>query len=152
LSIALEMHDDFYRKLREKLKEWARSKEGKAYKYTEYIVVIPDLMYLLCKLIMDKEVEVGAKAKLGIALAYIVSPFDFLPEGLIGPVGFSDDVVVAAYVLNSIINTTDPAVVRRHWVGDEDILELVKRIIKSVDDIIGKGLFEKIKKMFDNEK
>jgi uncharacterized membrane protein YkvA (DUF1232 family) len=33
-------------------------------------------------------------------IAYIISPLDLLPEGIIGPAGYAEDIALAAYVIN----------------------------------------------------
>lgn len=138
---------DFYHSLRKRVVEWAQSQEGQNNKWAEYILIVPDLFYLLCKLTLDPEVPLKNKAKLGIAIAYFVSPIDLIPEAVLGPLGFTDDVVISAIVLNTLINETDPELIMRHWAGEEDILLLVKRIIETADQMIGKGVLGKIKTM-----
>lgn len=136
---------DFYHSLRNRIVQWANTKEGQNSKWAEYILIVPDLFYLLCKLTLDPEVPIKSKAKLGIAIAYFVSPVDIIPEAILGPLGFTDDVVISAMVLNTIINETDPEIILKHWAGEEDILLLVKRIIEVADQMIGKGVLSKIK-------
>ncbi len=138
---------DFYHSLRKRVVEWAQSQEGQNNKWAEYILIVPDLFYLLCKLTLDPAVPLKNKAKLGIAIAYFVSPIDLIPEAILGPLGFTDDVVISAIVLNTLINETDPELIMRHWAGEEDILLLVKRIIETADQMIGKGVLGKIKTM-----
>ena len=41
---------------------------------------------------------------------------DLVPEAIVGPIGYVDDIALAAYVLNSIVNNASPEVVQRHWV------------------------------------
>ncbi|OQC08005.1 MAG: hypothetical protein BWX76_00008 [Candidatus Cloacimonetes bacterium ADurb.Bin089] len=139
---------DFYQKLRQKIREWLQTEEGKNTKYAEYLMLAPDLFYLLCKLAFDKDVAVAAKANLAGAIAYFVSPIDLIPEGIVGPVGFLDDIVVSVWVLNGIINNTDPAIISKHWPGDEDLLEIVQQILGVADEMLGAGVFKKIKNMF----
>ena len=141
-------NNDFYQLLRVKIKDWLKSEDGSTNKWAEYIMLAPDLFHLLCKLTVDKEVFVSDKAKLAGAIAYFVSPLDIIPEGLLGPAGYVDDIALAAYVLNSIINNTSPEVVRKHWAGEGDVLEVVKSILKYADQMVGSGLWSKIKKMF----
>ena len=139
---------DFYQNMRSKLNDWLESDKGKAHKYAEYLILAPDLFHLMCKLTVDPDVEIKDKAKLAGAIAYFVSPLDLIPEGIVGPIGYVDDIAIAAYVLNGIINNTDPAVVEKHWAGDTDVLESIKNILKSADDMVGSGLWKKIKGMF----
>jgi uncharacterized membrane protein YkvA (DUF1232 family) len=90
---------------------------GKKSRWAGYILMAPDFLHLLCRLTVDKEVPLKHRAKLAGAIAYFVSPFDLIPEGISGPVGYVDDVALAAYILNSIVNETDPKVVKlvRRW-------------------------------------
>jgi uncharacterized membrane protein YkvA (DUF1232 family) len=139
---------DFYQKLRFKIKDWLQSGDGKNNKWAEYLMFAPDLFHLLCKLVIDEEVLFADKAKLAGAIVYFISPLDIIPEGLIGPLGYTDDIAVAAYVLNSIINHTDPEIVKRHWAGEGEVLEVIQRILASADEMIGGGLWNKLKGKF----
>lgn len=141
-------NEDFYQSLRKKIRDYFTSDEGKSNKFAEYILIAPDLFHLLCKLTVEKEVSADDKAKLAIAIAYFVSPIDLIPELFMGPLGLVDDVAVAAFVLNAIINNTAPEVVIRHWAGEGDILLKVQEIIKIADNMVGTGLWNKIKGMF----
>ena len=108
----------------------------------------PDLFHLLCKLAVDKDVLIADKAKLAGAIVYYLSPVDIIPELLIGPLGFADDIAVAAYVLNQIINHSDPEIVKKHWAGEGEVLEIIQRILVSADQMLGSGLWAKIKQKF----
>ena len=142
-------HQDtgYYQELRNKFKSWIQTKEGKDHKWSEYLLATPDLFHLLCKLSIDKDVPVKEKAKLAGVIAYFVSPIDLVPEAIVGPIGYIDDISLAAYVLNQIVNNTDSEVVKRHWAGEGDVLELIQRILERADEMIGSGLWAKIKNM-----
>ena len=116
-----------------------------------YLLVAPDLFHLLCKLTLDKEVPAKEKAKLAIVIAYFVSPLDLIPEAVVGPVGYIDDIVLSAYVLNSIISKTNPEVVIKHWAGDQDVLEVIQEILKVADEMVGSGLWRKLKGLVDTK-
>mgnify|MGYP002641612915 CR=1 FL=1 len=146
----LDYQLDFYQQMRDSIRDWVKGK-GVNYQFTDYLLAAPDLFHLLCKLAIDKEVPASEKAKLAGAIVYFISPFDFLPEALTGPLGYIDDVVVAALILNSFINETNPEIVRRHWAGDKDILNLVQQILQVADEMVGSGLWAKILKGFGKE-
>ena len=137
----------YYQELRTKFKSWLQSDEGKDHKWSEYLLAAPDLFHLLCKLSIDKDVPIKEKAKLAGAIAYFVSPIDLVPEAIVGPIGYIDDICLAAYVLNQVVNNTDPEVIKRHWACEGDVLELIQRIIRKADDMIGSGLWAKLKNL-----
>ncbi|MGI6468380.1 MAG: YkvA family protein [Syntrophomonadaceae bacterium] len=139
---------DFYQSIRNKINSWMQTEEGRNNPWADYILAVPDIFHLLVKLTLDPAVPDNHKAKLGLGLAYFISPIDLLPESLLGPLGLVDDLVVAAYILNTMINETDPELVRKHWAGDQDVLRLVQQIIDSADEMIGSRIIDKIKAMF----
>lgn len=137
---------DLYKTMRTRLKKWAQSKEGKKNQWVEYLMCAPDLLHLLCKLALERDVPAVEKAKLAGAIAYFISPVDLLSEAVVGPVGYLDDVALAAYVLRRIVNKTSADVVQRHWAGDGDVLDLIQQILDVADEMLGAGLWAKVKK------
>jgi len=138
---------DFYQQLREQIREWLKSDEGRANRWAEYLLSAPDLFHLMWKLSADPDVPAKEKAKLAGALAYFISPIDLIPEGLLGPVGYVDDIALAAYVLNGVVNRTGPEVLARHWAGDEDVLVAIRRILAVADEMVGAGVWRKLKRL-----
>jgi uncharacterized membrane protein YkvA (DUF1232 family) len=138
---------DFYQRLRGQIREWLASEKGKNHRWSEYVLFAPDLFHLLWKLSADPEVPAGDKAKLAGALAYFVSPIDLIPEAVLGPVGYVDDIALAAYVLNGILNHTDPEVRRRYWAGEGDVLEVIQRVLATADRMVGSGVWRRIRRV-----
>ncbi|NQU04891.1 MAG: DUF1232 domain-containing protein [Calditrichaeota bacterium] len=144
-ELPLKEHD-FYQRLRIRVHNWQR-KKGKDYKWMEYIILAPDFFHLLVKLSLDRDVPPAKKAQLFFVIAYFISPIDLIPDPIPG-VGLLDDIALAAYVLNSLLNSIDPQVIQRNWAGEQDILALLKRIIKKSDEMIGSGLYRKLIRLF----
>ncbi|MGD8414732.1 MAG: DUF1232 domain-containing protein [Candidatus Latescibacterota bacterium] len=142
-----DKNEDFYRRLRRQIREWLDSDTGKSNQWAEYVLAAPDLFYLLWKLSTDPDVSAQDKLKLGAALAYFISPIDIIPEAIVGPIGYLDDIALAAYVLNGVVNHTDPEVIRRHWAGDGDVLEVIRQILAAADQMLGSGVWKKIKRL-----
>ena len=136
--------NDFYQRLRERITNWA-SREGKESSVFKYILIAPDFFHLLCKLMFDPRVPGREKKKVGAAIAYFISPVDLIPEGLVGPAGYIDDVALAAYVLNSVLNSVGPEVLEEHWAGDSDLLKNIQEVINMADRLVGSGMWKKIK-------
>jgi len=141
------MSDDFYQKIRVDIRKWLQTKAGKGYKWSEYLLLAPDLFHLLTKLAIDKDVPNSEKAKIAGALAYFISPIDLVPEAMFGPVGYLDDVALAAYVISSIMKNNDSEIITRHWAGEQDVLELVQQIVDVGADMLGNKLWDKLRKI-----
>jgi len=141
-------HLDFYKKIRKDVKVWVNDNLDKENKWVDYILAAPDLFHLLCKLTTDSEIPSNKKIKLVAGIAYFISPIDLLPEMFLGPVGYLDDIAVAAFVLNDLINEIDPQIVRKHWAGEQDVLVLIKTILANADKMIGSKMWKRIRKRF----
>ena len=139
-----EMEARFYHKLRRTVKIWAGGEQSKANQYADYILASPDLFMLLVRLSRDDRVSRVNKAKMTGAVAYFITPLDLIPELLLGPPGLVDDVALAAYVLHDLLETTDPAVVREHWEGNADILDLIRRILSTADTMVGGSVWRRL--------
>jgi len=130
----------FYRRLRgrlQRLTEKARIPPEKA----RYLLLAPDLFVLLARLARDPRVPGWVKRRLIACLVYFFSPIDLIPDFL--PLGFLDDVIVAAVTLHTIatgLNAVEPAVLAEHWEGEEEILPLLQEISTKTEAILGKGL------------
>jgi uncharacterized membrane protein YkvA (DUF1232 family) len=139
--------NDFYQKLRIRIKVWSEKKETGSYRWAKWLLLAPDLFHLLIRLIADPSVALREKAKLGAVVAYFISPLDLLPELILGPTGFLDDIVLTAYALNSMINRIDPVLIRKHWAGEGDVLVTLQNVVNMADQMIGSGLFRKLRRV-----
>jgi uncharacterized membrane protein YkvA (DUF1232 family) len=120
-------------------------KLGPHFKYADILLVAPDMFHVLCRLVADKRIPPLQKAKLAATLAYFATPIGIVPQALVGPIGYIDDVALTAYVLNGVLNSKQAHVVREHWAGDEDILTVVQNVLEVADSAIGGGLWQRIK-------
>jgi len=91
-------------------------------------LLAPDLTILLLRLLRDGRVSVGDKGIALAGIAYVLSPLDLMPEFLFGPIGLLDDLLVLAATLSRLVNHVHPDVVRSHWSGRGDALEVIQRV------------------------
>ena len=134
----------FYQKLRKTVKAWAGDEKSSSNQFTDLILAGPDLFILLVRLSRDARVDQASKTKLAGAAAYFISPLDLIPELILGPPGLVDDVALSAFVLNDVLESTDPAIVREHWEGDADVLELIRQILTVADTMVGGPVWRRL--------
>lgn len=94
----------------------------------EYLMLVPRLGKLLWRLARDPRVPARTKATLFLLGGYLASPIDLIPDALPG-IGQLDDIAIVAFVLDQMLNRVPEEIVREHWDGDEDILQVVKEIL-----------------------
>lgn len=135
---------DIYQGVRKRMRGFL-GKLGPGFKYADIVLLAPDMFHVLCRLVADKRIPPLQKAKLAATLAYFATPIGIVPEALVGPIGYIDDVALTAYVLNGVLNSEQAHIVREHWAGDEDILTVVQNVLEVADSAIGAGLWQRIK-------
>jgi len=144
-------HWDFYKRFRQRMNEFNTSPKGAKHRFREILLVGPDLLHLSICLMSDRDVPTKHKLKLGAAIAYFISPVDLLPEIILGPFGYLDDIAIMAWVLNGMLNQIDPDIALRYWAGEANALATVQRIVAASDRLLGSGLIKKIKSSFSQQ-
>jgi uncharacterized membrane protein YkvA (DUF1232 family) len=97
---------------------------GRRTQAQELTRLIPNLLWLFRGLLRDPRVPRSAKLWLGIAIVWIASPIDLVPE-FVPVAGPLDDAIVAALVLRHLLRRTPMAVLSEHWRGNPDILATI---------------------------
>jgi uncharacterized membrane protein YkvA (DUF1232 family) len=144
MSASESKETQFYSKLRRTVKIWAGGEKSRGSQYADLILAGPDLFMLLTRLSQDSRVSRTDRTKLAGAAAYFINPLDLIPELILGPPGLVDDIALSAYVLHDVLENTDPAIVRDHWEGDVEILELIRRILAVADTMVGGPIWRRL--------
>jgi len=84
----------------------------------EVAAFLPDCVVLVRRLLRDPRVPRRAKAALALLLAYLVVPFDVVPDFL-PVVGLIDDAVAVAATLAFVARSTGTELVEELWPGSE---------------------------------
>ncbi len=109
----------------------------------EALLLIPNFLKLLYRLVADKRVMASEKAILLGTVMYMISPLDFLPDA-IPFLGQIDDILLVALVLKRFLNSVDRYVVLSHWDGPADLLLAIDRILEFTRYILPDGVYNKV--------
>jgi uncharacterized membrane protein YkvA (DUF1232 family) len=96
---------------------------------------VPNLAKLVARLARDPRVPARNKAILVVVGAYLVSPVDLVPA-IVPGFGQLDDLVIAVLALDQLLNDVPADVVREHWDGSDDVLELVQETLRLVTGFV----------------
>jgi uncharacterized membrane protein YkvA (DUF1232 family) len=113
----------FYDRLRERV---VPVRPGATTGARDLLLLLPDLTILLGRLLRDRRVPLVDKAIAVGGVAYVLSPIDLLPALVLGPIGMLDDLFIVAACLSRLVNHVHPDVVRGHWSGQGDALEIIQ--------------------------
>jgi uncharacterized membrane protein YkvA (DUF1232 family) len=137
----------FYDRTRNRIQKFVDRKGSVLGKAADFLLLVPDVFMLLCRLLRDSRVSGKNKVLVASAVAYYIFPFDLIPEAVVGPIGYLDDLIFGVYVLNRMMIDTDAAVLREHWSGSEDILQTIQRVMTAADELVSKQVLDRIKKL-----
>ena len=87
---------------------------------------LPAIIGTLRGLAVDPVLPKRAKIALAAAVLYLVSPVDLIPD-FIPVVGYLDDLIVAAILVDGILSFVDRGVILKYWPGSPELLERVAR-------------------------
>ena len=150
---------DFYQKLRTKIRQQLAKRcqdddKGPEYdKFVEALAILPDFFHLAIKCLFDKTIPVENKGALVLAITYVMSPIDLVPD-FIPIAGWLDDLIVLTMGLNKFLDVDNFAVkqaVTRHWAGEGEVLDTIKHVLATGDeaiDFLPKRIFQTVRGMF----
>lgn len=136
----------FYDRIRARIDKSLAMRGGATEKVKEFLLFVPDIFILLWRLANDSRVNGKNKILLGSGLAYYILPLEFLPEAILGPVGYLDDLVFGVYILNRMLADTDESILREHWSGSTDLLETIRRVLDTADNLVATDFVKQIKR------
>jgi len=137
----------FYDRLRKRIHSYLGHGGRVVEKSGEFLLLVPDVFILLWRLANDRRVKGKNKGLLITGVAYFIFPFDLIPEAIVGPIGYLDDLVFGVYILNKMLVDTDVEVLREHWSGDQELLASMKKVLNTADHLVTDGVLAKLKKM-----
>lgn len=89
--------------------------------------LLPDLIRLLRRLAADPALPRGVRIRLALLLGYLALPIDLIPD-FIPVLGYTDDAIVVALALRSVVRCAGPEALAQHWPGTTEGLHTVHRL------------------------
>jgi len=91
------------------------------------LMFLPNMVILSVRLMVDSRVPRTERALFAAAVIYAIIPFDFIPD-MLPFVGQVDDLLLISMTLLRLVDRTDTTVVREHWRGGGDIVQLAESV------------------------
>jgi uncharacterized membrane protein YkvA (DUF1232 family) len=100
---------------------------------------IPNLLVLCWRLMVDSRVPAKERLLVAGAIVYALVPLDVIPD-MLPFIGQVDDAYLIALSLLRLMTVTDPRVVRQHWRGGGDVVELVGAVALTASKVLPKKI------------
>lgn len=125
----------FYSRLRRRITRWLDEHTKVDPRVRDTLLLLPDFVALLVRLIGDPRVDRALKGQLVLVTVYVLSPLDLIPDFLM-PLGLVDDTVAVALMLSRfarILAEPGEEILREHWEGQGDVLAQIRRVAEAAD-------------------
>lgn len=99
------------------------------------VMLLPNLLKLLARVMRDPRVPRRTKLVVGAALGYLASPVDLVPE-VIPVAGLVDDLLIASLAINHLVTVAGEDILLEHWDGPRDLLDLVRSVLDLASDLV----------------
>ena len=97
----------------------------------DLVVFLPRLARMIAALLADRTVPKAAKIALAAVAVYLASPVDLIPD-FIPVIGYLDDVLLVAVVVDGLLNYIDRSLLLKYWPGDTKTLDAVAAVAHRV--------------------
>jgi len=88
------------------------------------LLFFPNMVLLSGRLMIDPRVPARERLLVAGAIVYAIMPMDLIPD-MLPFIGQIDDAYLIALTLLRLMTVTDPMIVREHWRGGGDVVELI---------------------------
>jgi len=116
----------------------------------EALMLIPNFIKLMYRLVQDESVSKTDKALLLGTIVYVASPLDFLPD-FIPFLGKIDDILLIALVLKRLMDSAGRDLMLQYWDGNDDLLILLEKIVNFSMYLVPQGIYDKLVKKSEKD-
>ena len=95
----------------------------------DLLLALPRLARMIASLLGDRDVPLTAKVALGALAVYLASPVDLIPD-FIPFVGYLDDLLVAAVVVDGLLSYVDRSLLLKYWPGPPGSLDAAAAVAR----------------------
>jgi len=106
----------------------------------EKVKELPVLFEFACKLLVSRSISSELRKEIALAILYLVSPIDFVPEGIVRhPVALADDVALLLFVFQRGLDGPggQQRIMRRLWSGKENFLDEIDKDLSEIQRLLG---------------
>ncbi|MEK7371088.1 MAG: YkvA family protein, partial [candidate division NC10 bacterium] len=82
----------------------------------DLLLLLPRLARMIASLLADRQVPMAAKVALAAVAVYLASPVDLIPD-FIPFLGYLDDALLVAVVVDGLLNYLDRSLLLKYWPG-----------------------------------
>ena len=137
---------DGYQRLRLRIRRWL-TLGGRLRPWGDVLFLLPDFIHLTLQVVRDSRVRPADRALLTAVLLYVFTPFDLIPEGVVGVPGLLDDLALLAAAYHAVLTRVPAEVIHGYWAGPVPLLDAIRRIVREADAWLGPRRWQWLQRM-----
>ena len=134
----------FHRMLERRVEDWLATGEARCVPCAGLYRHLPGLFLFLTRVALDPRVPEVERRGVLAALKYVVAPFDLIPEGIVGTIGFRDDLVLAALIVDRLYSEVPADVLAEHWSTAGDPRTIARAVLTAAAEMVGPDLCDQL--------
>ena len=95
----------------------------------DLLLLLPRLARMIASLLADRQVPTAAKVALVAVAVYLASPVDLIPD-FIPFLGYLDDALLVAVVVDGLLNYLDRSLLLKYWPGGVGSLDATAAVAR----------------------
>jgi uncharacterized membrane protein YkvA (DUF1232 family) len=111
----------------------------------EALLLIPNFLKLLYRLLKNPAISTADKALLAGTVAYVLSPFDLLPD-MIPFAGQVDDILLVALVVKRLMDSVSHDTLEEYWDGNGRLLVWLEQVISLSRFVVPPQIYNRVVK------
>jgi uncharacterized membrane protein YkvA (DUF1232 family) len=108
---------------------------------------LPNFLKLLVRLLRDARIAKLDRALFGLVMAYVLLPFDLLPD-IFGFMGMVDDLYLIGIALNRLFQRAGADLLLEHWDGNPRALGYLLEGVEEVGALLPKNIRNALRGLF----
>lgn len=112
----------------------------------EVLLLAPDVFVLMARLALDRTVPSGSRGLIAGGLAYFLLPADLLPEAVIGPTGYLEDVILGLLLVERAFGKDLAPWAEKYWSGPAGLHHVIGDVTAAAHAVLGENLWLRLQK------
>ncbi|HNX50659.1 MAG TPA: DUF1232 domain-containing protein [Thermoanaerobaculaceae bacterium] len=144
-SATPEVADSYYQSLQTRVERWLAAESTHHSPCATLYRHLPDLYRFLLGLALDTRLPASERAGIVSTLKYIVAPYDFVPEAVLGTPGLCDDLVLAALAVDRLHETCDNGLLAEHWQLPGNLRDVARSILAAAGNLVDAAILGRLR-------
>ncbi len=137
----------FYDRLRARILDWVDRRGGKlGSTAVEVLLLAPDVFMLMARLAIDPHVPSRSRSLIAGGLAYFLLPADLLPEAVLGPSGYLEDVILGLLLVERAFGRDLAPWAEAYWSGPRALRPVIGDVTAAAHAVLGENLWQRLRK------